>query len=157
MRVWHFISDPRIGGQYIYVKTLIDTLPGYIEQNIITTGKGDYKARSLLNLKHLWKPLYLIEIIINAIMIVVMGWRAGVNNKNMVFDVHGAVNIAPLIAARILGIAVVWHFHETLTGYRLFSNIGKIFLKKIIIGLLLLLTRQVRFLVSRPMTLLIHR
>ncbi|MCF6324139.1 MAG: glycosyltransferase family 4 protein [Gammaproteobacteria bacterium] len=47
-----------------------------------------------------------------------------------IFNVHGGANIAPIIAARILGVPVVWHFHETTPRFCWLVYIGKWILKK---------------------------
>jgi glycosyltransferase involved in cell wall biosynthesis len=41
-----------------------------------------------------------------------------------VFHVHGAANIAPIFAARLLRVPVLWHMHETGAEFRYFVKIG---------------------------------
>jgi len=78
----------------------------------------------LINLRHITKFLYPVEILLN-IFIICWHFRQIKRNTSLVFDVHGALNLAPIVAARISSIAVVWHIHETINGAQLLVKVGK--------------------------------
>ncbi len=52
-------------------------------------------------------------------------FRRRKSRRHVVFDVHGVANLAPIVAARILNIPLVWHFHETLNGFSILAALGK--------------------------------
>lgn len=79
---------------------------------------------SLINLRHRLKALYPIEVLCNVFRLLWL-FRGTVVRRELIFDVHGAANIAPIIAARLLGIPVVWHFHETMGGFSGLVRLGK--------------------------------
>jgi len=125
LRVYHFILDHRVGGPHVYVDTLNQALKGKIDSVIVTTGQGPITDIALLNLRYLWAPLYAIEMIVNAVFLVYLVLSRRIKRKNAIFNVHGSANIAPIIAARIVGIPVVWHFHESLPHFRRLVTIGR--------------------------------
>ncbi len=130
MQVYHFILDHRIGGPHVYVKTICEKLDYKIKSIIVTTGRGLLTDIALLNLRHILKFLYPLEILFNTIQLC-WRFRHGIIRIGVVFDVHGAANIAPILAARILNIPVVWHFHETYARFNGFVKLGKILLSGI--------------------------
>jgi glycosyltransferase involved in cell wall biosynthesis len=84
---------------------------------------------SLSNIRH-WAPiLYAVEIPLNVLRIIWMVLNGNINRQFAVFDVHGGANLAPIIAARILHIPVVWHLHETLPRFRQLVRWGRRVLK----------------------------
>jgi glycosyltransferase involved in cell wall biosynthesis len=131
IRVYHFILDHRVGGPHIYADSLRKKLSNEIESVIITSGKGLVTDIALLNIRHYWKPLYLFEVPINVLLILIFFVTGRIKAGNTVFNVHGAANIAPLIAARIISVPVIWHFHETVDNFRLIANYGKTIIKKL--------------------------
>lgn len=126
--VYHFLLDHRIGGPHIYVKTLKQSLGDKVESKIITTGKSKISDFHLINLRHFWQPLYLLEVVINSFYIIFYVLK--IKNKNIIFHIHGSANIAPIITAKILNIPVLWHIHETTNSLLFFYKFGKIFLSK---------------------------
>lgn len=130
MHVYHFILDHRIGGPHVYVNTLIKGLGPNIDTTIVTTGRGAMTEKALVNLRHYWAPLYLLEVVVNVLLLVGAIFVAPKSRKNVLFHVHGGANIAPLLAARCAGIPVVWHMHETTTEYESLVSIGKLILKR---------------------------
>jgi glycosyltransferase involved in cell wall biosynthesis len=69
--------------------------------------------------------LYGFEIIGNAFLIYFLAIRGTVRiTQCTVFHVHGAANIAPILAARLLGVPVLWQMHETGVEFRSFVKIG---------------------------------
>jgi glycosyltransferase involved in cell wall biosynthesis len=112
VKILNFILDHRVGGPHVYVKTVGQALHQKFESFIVTTGKGPMTDMALTNLRHRSKLLYPIEIIFN-IFRICWKFRKRADRIAVIFDVHGAVNIAPIFAARLLRIPVVWHFHET--------------------------------------------
>jgi len=125
VHIFHFILDHRLGGPHIYVKTIRDELQPQVRSTIITTGVGSLTDIALTNLRHRHKLLYPFEIIFNVVRLC---WRFSNRSArtSVIFDVHGAANIAPLLAARLLGIPVVWHFHETVADFLILVKFGKV-------------------------------
>ena len=128
MQIFHFILDHRIGGPHVYVKTIRDCLSPRLLSTIVTTGVGPLTDMSLTNLRHQHKLLYPFEVICNVFRL--CWWFHSRNLRSgAIFDVHGAANVAPLLAARLLGIPVVWHFHETVADFSILVKLGKLALK----------------------------
>jgi len=130
LQVYHFILDHRVGGPHIYVDTLRKALSEKIESIIVTTGSGSMTNIALYNFRHYWAPFYAFEIIANIFLLLGLVLLGRIKRKGVVFNVHGAVNIAPILAARIVGIPVVWHFHETVPSFRRLVQAGVWLLKK---------------------------
>jgi len=124
--VYHFILDHRIGGPHVYSRTIANSLRDHVNSYYVTTGKcGDSKL-FLFNLRHYSKFLYPVEVVFNTFRIIWI-FRPRKSRKNLIFDVHGCANIAPIFAARMLAIPYVWRFHETLSSYRWLTSFGKLF------------------------------
>lgn len=126
IRVFHFILDQRVGGPHIYVRNLSLALGSVVRSSLVTAGRGPMTDIALLNLRHRLRGLYPLEIVLNALALC-WRFRKGESRKDVVFDVHGAANVAPIIAARLLGIPLVWHFHETVGGFAALAALGKLF------------------------------
>ena len=78
----------------------------------------------LINLRHMWTPLYALEVPLNALLLLFWNFTGRVKFKNSIYVVHGAANLAPLIAARFLRLSIVWHFHETTPIFCRFVSVG---------------------------------
>ncbi len=128
LQLFHFILDHRVGGPHVYVQTLAAALGARVQSTLVTAGKGPATDLALVNLRHWHRALYPIEVACNALLLV-WRFRRKEARRNCVFDVHGAANVAPLMAARLLGIPVVWHFHETLGSFRNLVRLGRIILR----------------------------
>ncbi len=128
-RVYHFLLDHRIGGPHVYVDTLRKALASGIESTVVTTGQGPMTEFALLNLRHLWSPLYGVELVLNAMLLVGAVELGRISRKDTVFHVHGGANIAPLLAARLVGIPVLWQMHETTSRFRRLVGFGRRLLK----------------------------
>lgn len=102
-----------------------------IESIIITSGNGTLTDIALVNIRHYWKLLYLIEVPINVLLVLFFIVTGRIKLGNTVFNVHGAANLAPLIAARIIKVPVIWHFHETVDNFRHIVLLGKTIIKKL--------------------------
>ena len=124
MRVFHFILDHRVGGPHAYVRGLALELEPWVTSTLVTTGHGDATELALINLRHFLKLLYPIEVLLNVVRLCWL-FRHRASRRKVAFDVHGAANLAPILAARLLGIPVVWHFHETLPGLAGLVRFGK--------------------------------
>lgn len=124
MRVFHFILDHRIGGPHAYVRGLARELAPSVASTLVTTGRGDATELALINLRHFCKLFYPIEVLLNVVRLCWL-FRHRASRRKVVFDVHGAANLAPILAARLLGIPLVWHFHETLPGFAALVRFGK--------------------------------
>lgn len=123
-RVFHFILDHRVGGPHIYVQHLAKALETDVDSLLVTTGRGAQTDITLLNLRHWLRCLYPFEVILNVLGLC---WRFRRHKlrERVIFDVHGAANLAPIVAARILNIPLVWHFHETVAKFSLLVALGK--------------------------------
>lgn len=122
--VFQFILDPRVGGPHVYVRTLTEGLPPSFRTVVVTAGRGPMTDWPLVNWRHIVKALYPLEVLANVLMIC-WRFRSGTRRTGVLFDVHGAANLAPLIAARLLRIPVVWHFHETVVAFARLAQIGR--------------------------------
>jgi glycosyltransferase involved in cell wall biosynthesis len=127
--IYNFILDHRVGGPHVYVSVLRKALQGWVQSFIITTGHNVLSDFSLINIRHFWYPFYSIEVIVNFFTIIIWTITKRIRQKDAVFAVHGSVNLAPILAARILGIPVVWYFHETVPSFRGLVVIGRWVLK----------------------------
>jgi glycosyltransferase involved in cell wall biosynthesis len=97
----------------------------YDKNRIVTTGVGPITDISLVRIRNLWNPLYGLEIIGNVLLIYFLAIRGTIRvTQCTVFHVHGAANIAPVFAARLLGVPVLWQMHETGAEFRSFVKIG---------------------------------
>ena len=125
MKVFHFILDHRVGGPHIYVRSIVQMLAPEVSSTLVTTGRGAVTELALTNLRHRLRALYPLEVVWNVIR---LSWifRHKQSRSYVVFDAHGAANIAPVLAARLLGIPLVWHFHETLATFGSLVRLGRI-------------------------------
>jgi len=96
---------------------------------IVTTGRGPITEVALFNLRQWWRPLYVVEVPLNVLLILVLLVLGRVPAGGSVYDVHGSANLAPLIAAWLLKVPVVWHFHETYSPLKMYANVGRRFLR----------------------------
>lgn len=124
VRVFHFILDHRVGGPHVYVRGLASVLAPEITSTLVTSGRGAATDWALTNLRHRFKPLYPLEVVIN-VMRLCWCFRRRAVRRGVIFDVHGAANLAPVLAARLLGIPLAWHFHETLANFAALVRLGK--------------------------------
>jgi glycosyltransferase involved in cell wall biosynthesis len=129
MMIYHFLLDHRIGGPHIYVDGLRRGMSQEVEIRVVTTGRGSMTELALINLRHFWSPLYLLEVPLNVLILLYWCLTGKVMRNNALFAVHGAANLAPLIVARALKLPVVWHLHETTSLFRRFVVIGERILK----------------------------
>lgn len=130
IQVFHFLLDHRLGGPHVYAKTLSDYLvkKGGFEALYVTTSQGELTDIPLVNLRHKWSPLYLFELPINAVITAGLARRAKGHGPT-VYHVHGAANIAPVIAAGLSNTPLVWTFHETVPGFKKLVDFALKFLK----------------------------
>ncbi|MBI5925020.1 MAG: glycosyltransferase family 4 protein [Aquabacterium sp.] len=124
LTIYHFLLDHRIGGPHVYVDMLREALAGQSSAVVLTSGKGPLTELALFNLRHWWAPLYLFEVVANVVLIISLVWRKKIRTEDAIFHVHGGGNVAPLIAARLLGVPVLWQLHETTTAFRKLVLIG---------------------------------
>jgi len=128
--IYHFILDHRIGGPHVYVTSIRDFARRGESEIVVTTGKGPITDIALLNLRHVWWPLYILEVPFNIAQILWFVFSGKICVTDAIFHIHGVSNVAPLYAARVFGIPVLWHLHEVSTNFRWIFNIGKMALKK---------------------------
>jgi glycosyltransferase involved in cell wall biosynthesis len=131
-RVYHFLLDHRLGGPHVFVKSILGPLRerGGYDFTIVTTGKGPITDLSLVNLRHIWFPLYALELVINCLLIVWYGVVRKIARKDALFHVHGAANIAPVMGAFLLRVPVIWHFHDVLPELRPLARVGLFFVSR---------------------------
>jgi len=129
MIVYHFLLDHRIGGPHVYVDGLRRGMSPSVEMKVVTTGCGPITEMGLINLRHFWSPLYLLEVPLNVLMLLYWCLTGKIMRNSALFAVHGAANLAPLIVARILKLPTVWHLHETTPLFRHFVVIGERIIK----------------------------
>ncbi len=116
MRIYNFILDHRLGGPHAYVLSLARQFAeSNVDSKIVTAGTGPVTDIPLFRLRHFGRVLYLVEVVLNVLRIIWLMRKVDFSRAS-VFDVHGVGNIAPLIALRILGLPVIWHFHEANVG-----------------------------------------
>lgn len=96
---------------------------------VVTTGRGPITEVALFNFRQWWRALYVVEVPFNVLLILVLRVFGWVPASGSVYDVHGSANLAPLIAAWLLKVPVVWHFHETYSQLKMFANVGRRFLR----------------------------
>lgn len=123
-KVFHFILDHRVGGPHVYVRSIAKMLRPELESIVVTTGQGEMTDLAITNLRHKLRLLYPLEVIWNVIRLCWL-FRRKQSRCKTIFDVHGAANIAPVLAARLLRIPLVWHFHETLATFGRLVSLGK--------------------------------
>jgi len=124
IKVFHFVLDPRVGGPHVYVRTLSHALGAEVCSRLVTAGQGPMTDIALVNLRHRLRALYPLEIVVNALALC-WRFRTAESRRGVVFDVHGTANLAPILAARLLKIPLVWHFHETVGGFARLAAVGK--------------------------------
>jgi len=115
--------DHRVGGPHIYVKLLSQYLSDKVTSSVVTTSHGNVTDIALINLRHIWSPLYLVEVLLNTFYLIFLV-LFGKINKNSIFHVHGVANISPLFAGRLLGIPCLWLIHDTTSQLSIFAKIG---------------------------------
>lgn len=126
LSVCHFILDHRVGGPHVYVRSLREAMrEDYRWAPIITAGRGPLTDFALINLRRWWRPLYVVEVVLNALFIIKLWISTFRSSRVDVFHVHGVANIAPIIAARVIGVPVVWHVHEAINELSLIAKCGK--------------------------------
>lgn len=124
LKVYHFILDSRTGGPHAYVRGLVSKLAREIDFVVVTSGRGPITDWALTNLHQRLKYLYPLEVVLN-VLCIFWHFRRGADRVGVIFNVHGAANLAPIFAARILSIPIVWHFHETLLKFAQLVKLGR--------------------------------
>ena len=114
----------------MYVLNKANHFKDKYNQVFYSSGIGDITDRKLFNLRRVMRPLYVIEIILNAILIIVDYLSGRISRDNIIFNVHGGATLAPIIAARFLRIPVLWTIHETVPSYKIFISLGRFILGK---------------------------
>ncbi len=118
IQVFHFLLDHRVGGPHVYAGSIskwLEAEGGYSFTNV-TTASGPVTDLALVNLRHLSNPLYALEIPINLLLASRLAQRAKKGGP-VVFHVHGAANLAPVLAAAWTRTPLVWTFHETVPSF----------------------------------------
>ena len=130
MLVYHFFSDPRKGGPHVFVNSIKMYHNSNITTKIVTCGKSSESDLNLFNFRYIWRPLYVIEVFLNVILIIFNHFKAKPSDRPDIYHVHSMLNIAPIIASRFTGIRTVWHIHECLKNYFFFLQVGMFISKK---------------------------
>lgn len=124
MQVYQFILDHRIGGPHTYVRSISQVLSPEVVFTIVTAGNGEATDLALTNLRRYFRLLYPLEVVWNSARLC-WRFRTKKSRHDLIFNVHGAANIAPILSASLLGIPVVWHFHETVASFNVLVEFGK--------------------------------
>jgi glycosyltransferase involved in cell wall biosynthesis len=127
--VLHFILDHRVGGPHNFVKNINLNLRGGYHSLTFTSGRGARTDVALINLRHLFSLLYIPEIVINSLLILLKVKQLKKNQNNIIFHVHGALNISPIIAAYFFNYPIIWHIHETLPKFKPLVYFGNALLR----------------------------
>lgn len=118
IQVFHFLLDHRVGGPHVYAGSIskwLEAEEGYSFTNV-TTATGPATDLALVNLRHFSNPLYALEIPINLLLASRLAQRAKKGGP-VVFHVHGAANLAPVLAAALTRTPLLWTFHETVPSF----------------------------------------
>jgi glycosyltransferase involved in cell wall biosynthesis len=126
--VYHFFLDSRISGPHIYVKTLEAKFCNRFDFIYITSGRGPNTDISLLNIRHFFFPLYLIEVPLNVILILLYCAVGKIRLTNSIFHIHASENIAPVIASFFLRKRVIWHLHSLWSRYDFYYQFSRLLL-----------------------------
>lgn len=121
----HFVLDHRIGGTHVYIRNLMGLVADQFDHLIVTPGSGPITDMRLPNLRRLSRWLYPVEMMINVFFACRLLIRVRKVHPMLVVNVHGGANLAPLMAARCLGLAPIWHIHETIRGLRQLVRVGR--------------------------------
>jgi glycosyltransferase involved in cell wall biosynthesis len=108
----------------MYYSGLAQMLASEVETVLLTSGRGAMTNIALLNLRHWVRWLYPIEVFLN-VLFLLWKFRRWQMRRRIVFDVHGAANLAPIVTSRLLKIPLVWHFHETVDKFHFLVRLGK--------------------------------
>lgn len=128
LNVYQFLLDPRLGGPNVRIRGVASRLPESISTRIVTCGKSDFGDLTLLNLRSFWRPLYGLELLINALLITLIFLPKRFTQR-LLFHVNGPPNIAPMIAAVVLRVPVVWHFNDSYGSMKPLVMLGKLLSK----------------------------
>jgi len=123
--IYHFFLDARTGGPHAYVLNKTNYFKDEFFQVFYTSGKGDFPGRALINLRHIMRALYPLEIILNVLLILFDYFSGRILRENIIFNIHGGASLSPIIAARILKIPVLWTIHETVPSYKFLIKVGR--------------------------------
>ena len=123
IKVYSFISDNRVGGQVVYAETIKSKLNGLFD--IYNVSPSSLAHIKVFNLRRYFSILYFIDLALNLIKLLFCKY-----NQPLVFDVHGVINLAPILVAKFRRIPVVWHIHETTQHYLIFFKLGQYLLPK---------------------------
>lgn len=128
-RIVHFILDPRVGGPHVYVDSLRGALDATYEMVVVTAGRGPMTDIALCNLRRFHRLLYSLELVVNALRLAYLIGSGQMPRRRLIFHVHGAANLVPIIVAPLFRIPVVWLFHETVASFRPLARLGLWLLK----------------------------
>ncbi|MDH4228329.1 MAG: glycosyltransferase family 4 protein [Nitrospirota bacterium] len=123
-RIVHFVLDHRPGGHHAFIRGL-RSAPATPPSTMVTVGSGPDTDFGLTNLRHRWRLAFPLEVAVNVAQICLLRWRGRLGGAGTVFHVHGAANLAPLVAARLLRVPTIWQLHETLGVPRLLARLGQ--------------------------------
>jgi len=126
--VYQFLLEPRLGGPHVRIHDVAKALPDSVRTHVVTCGKSEKASVYLLKLRGIWRPLYLLELMLNPVLIVLLFMLKRMRSR-MLFHVNGPPNIAPILAAVVLRVPVVWHFNDSYGSMMSLVRLGKFLMK----------------------------
>ncbi|MCA8940502.1 MAG: hypothetical protein KDB07_11870, partial [Planctomycetes bacterium] len=117
IEVYHFLLDPRLGGPLVVVQNVAQRIQD-VSTTVVTCGDGPGTDIKIAQIRRPFRAMYMLEFVVNIFVIFFKFFRIE-RRKNVVFHVHSATNNAPLIAASMLRVPVVWHFHSAIDANQL--------------------------------------
>ena len=128
--VLNFLIDHRVGGPHKYVDGLSTSLQDSVISINFTCGKSKWCKNSLLNFRKISKFLYPFEVFLNIFLASKFIYKYKNSNKfNLIICIHGVHNIAPSIAAWLMGVPSILLVHESMKSLSIFAAVTKLFVR----------------------------
>lgn len=118
IKVYSFIADDRVGGQVVYAETIDSKLKKSFD--IFSISPSSSAHIRIFNLRRYFSLFYFSDLALNFIKLLFLKY-----SQPLVFDVHGVLNLTPILVARFRRFPVVWHIHETAQHYSFFFKLGQ--------------------------------
>lgn len=118
--IYSFLFDRRMSGNYMHLKSIVESLSSEYTFVVFSNGKSGISDKTLLNLRHFFKFLYIVDVLCNAFVICgsYLIDKFVKRRDILVFHVFGGANVAPILAAKMLRVPVIWTLLETTGNYK---------------------------------------